>query len=110
MKEAKSQPIISPGKGGHLTLLPRASDRSTRQTGYNETTRVAHAQQLAIIVHCHLRWDFVWQRPQQIFSRLSAHHPILFVEDPTGGAGEARIEVSEPHPNVVRAVPVLPGS
>jgi hypothetical protein len=70
---------------------------------------MARAQQLSIIVHCHLRWDFVWQRPQQIFSRLSANHPILFLEDPVGATGEARLEVSEPHPNVVRAVPVLPG-
>ena len=34
-----------------------------------------------IIVHCHLRWDFVWQRPQHVMSRLSRFHPILFLED-----------------------------
>jgi len=109
MKEAKSQPLTSVGKGGRVALLPRAGDRSTRQTDHSETVRMARAQQLSIIVHCHLRWDFVWQRPQQIFSRLSANHPILFLEDPVGATGEARLEVSEPHPNVVRAVPVLPG-
>ncbi|RYG63002.1 glycosyltransferase family 1 protein, partial [bacterium] len=36
-----------------------------------------------VIVHCHLRWDFVWQRPQQFLSRLSKKHRILFVEGPT---------------------------
>jgi beta-glucosidase/6-phospho-beta-glucosidase/beta-galactosidase len=35
-----------------------------------------------IIVHCHLRWDFVWQRPQQFLSRLSKKHRILFAEGP----------------------------
>lgn len=35
-----------------------------------------------IIVHCHLRWDFVWQRPQQFHSRLAKRHRILFVEGP----------------------------
>lgn len=35
-----------------------------------------------IIVHCHLRWDGVWQRPQQFLSRLSRRHRILFVEGP----------------------------
>ena len=35
-----------------------------------------------IIVHCHLHWDFVWQRPQQFHSRLSQRHRILFVEAP----------------------------
>ncbi|HWD92284.1 MAG TPA: glycosyltransferase [Verrucomicrobiae bacterium] len=33
-----------------------------------------------IIVHCHLCWDWVWQRPQQFLSRLSARHKILFIE------------------------------
>ena len=36
-----------------------------------------------IIVHCHLRWDGVWQRPQQFLSRLSKNHPVLFCEGPT---------------------------
>ena len=35
-----------------------------------------------LIVHCHLHWDFVWQRPQQFHSRLSARHRVLFVEGP----------------------------
>ncbi len=35
-----------------------------------------------IIVHSHLGWDWVWQRPQQFHSRLSERHPILFVEGP----------------------------
>jgi glycosyltransferase involved in cell wall biosynthesis len=61
-----------------------------------------------IIVHCHLRWDFVWQRPQQIFSRLAADRPILFVEEPCEGDGPPRVDVTEPMSNVVRAVPRLP--
>ncbi|MDX1951902.1 MAG: glycosyltransferase [Verrucomicrobiota bacterium] len=39
-------------------------------------------QSFPIIVHCHLRWEGVWQRPQQFLSRLSANHPVLFVEGP----------------------------
>lgn len=35
-----------------------------------------------IIVHCHLRWEGVWQRPQQFLSRLSRRHRVLFVEGP----------------------------
>ncbi|MCD6051842.1 MAG: glycosyl transferase group 1, partial [Verrucomicrobia bacterium] len=30
----------------------------------------------------HLRWSFVWQRPQQFLSRFAAKHPVLFVEEP----------------------------
>ena len=36
-----------------------------------------------IIVHSHLGWDWVWQRPQQFLSRFSQRHQILFVEGPT---------------------------
>jgi glycosyltransferase involved in cell wall biosynthesis len=39
-------------------------------------------QDYPIIVHCHLRWEGVWQRPQQFLSRLSKRHKILFVEGP----------------------------
>jgi glycosyltransferase involved in cell wall biosynthesis len=62
-----------------------------------------------ILVHCHLRWDFVWQRPQQIFSRLARNHRILFLEDAVEGEGAARLEITAPQANIVRVVPVLPG-
>jgi glycosyltransferase involved in cell wall biosynthesis len=66
-----------------------------------------------IIVHCHLRWDFVWQRPQQIFSRLAARHRILFIEEPifleaSPDDDVPRLDISEPLSNVVRVVPMLP--
>lgn len=62
---------------------------------------------LPIVVHCHLRWDFVWQRPQQIFVRLAAHHRIAFIEEPMLDDGETRLSITEPFPNVVRIVPIL---
>lgn len=51
----------------------------------------------AIIVHCHLGWDWVWQRPQQILSRLSKRHQILFVEGPvpSEAATVPRVEMRE---------------
>ena len=61
-----------------------------------------------IIVHSHLRWDFVWQRPQQLMSRLSERAPILFVEEPLyQGDSAPRLELTWPLPTVCRAVPVL---
>jgi glycosyltransferase involved in cell wall biosynthesis len=62
-----------------------------------------------IIVHSHLRWDFVWQRPQQILSRLAAHAPVLFVEEPIflDDLSSARLEISVPFANVFRAVPYI---
>lgn len=57
-----------------------------------------------IIVHCHLCWDWVWQRPQQFLSRLSAHHKILFVEtvgpDPELSSAVARFWTAVNFPNI----------
>lgn len=41
-----------------------------------------------IVVHCHLRWDGVWQRPQQILSRLAQKRRIAFIEEPVFLAGD----------------------
>ncbi len=57
-----------------------------------------------LIVFCHLRWDFVWQRPQQFHSRFAKRHRVLFVEGPFVDAGdfEPFFEVREvaEHPGV----------
>lgn len=57
-----------------------------------------------IIVHCHLCWDWVWQRPQQFLSRLSTRHKILFVEtigpDAQLSSPLARFWTPENFPNI----------
>jgi len=67
---------------------------------------------VSYIVHSHLRWDFVWQRPQQILSRLAQRSHVLFVEEPVylDDIPAARLDVSLPLPRVHRAVPLLPGT
>ena len=84
------------------TLRPQATQRRA-----SWRAGATGAPGFPLIVHCHLRWDFVWQRPQQLFSRLAADHPVLFVEDPMEGASPS-LEITEPFPNVVRMVPRLP--
>jgi glycosyltransferase involved in cell wall biosynthesis len=58
-----------------------------------------------IIVHSHLGWDWVWQRPQQFHSRLSQRHKILFVEGPVARAGinSAQVSLREvaDYPNII---------
>jgi glycosyltransferase involved in cell wall biosynthesis len=78
-----------------------------RGFGLNSRELLKTRDDFPIVVHCHLRWDFVWQRPQQIFSRLAAHHPITFIEEPMWEGSERRLEISEPYANVVRLIPVL---
>ena len=41
-----------------------------------------------MVVFCHLRWDFVYQRPQHIISRLANTMKILLVEEPWHRPGQ----------------------
>ena len=53
-----------------------------RQLNTMKSVNFVDTQDYPIIVHCHLRWEGVWQRPQQFLSRFSRRHKILFVEGP----------------------------
>lgn len=35
-----------------------------------------------ILCLAHLGWDYVWQRPQHILSRLARHYPVMYVNEP----------------------------
>jgi glycosyltransferase involved in cell wall biosynthesis len=41
------------------------------------------AQPLDVICFSHLRWDFVFQRPQQLMTRFARDRRVLFVEEPS---------------------------
>lgn len=55
-----------------------------------------------LIVFSHLRWDFVYQRPQQLMSRLARHYRIFFIQEPepSAHADEAGWQASEPLPGL----------
>ncbi|VXB76773.1 glycosyltransferase family 1 protein [Massilia sp. 9I] len=53
-----------------------------------------------LIVFCHLRWDFVFQRPQHLMTRLAEHYDILFVEEPVYSEGEAYLKKTAVAPNI----------
>ncbi|HSN86173.1 MAG TPA: hypothetical protein VL025_05410, partial [Thermoanaerobaculia bacterium] len=57
----------------------------------------------------HLRWDFVYQRPQHLMSRFARDRRVFFVEEPIlGDSTEPRMEVSERQGGIKLAVPQLP--
>lgn len=61
-----------------------------------------------LIVFCHLRWDFVFQRPQHLMTRLAEHYNVLFVEEPMHTEGEARLEKTVVAPNITVCRPHTP--
>ena len=47
-----------------------------------------------IVCVSHLRWDFVFQRPQQLLSRAARHGTVLYIEEPTIVHGDSHLHVS----------------
>ena len=61
-----------------------------------------------LVVLSHLRWHFVFQRPQHLMTRAAARgHRVLFVEEPIAGE-RLDLLTHDPVPNVTVAVPTLP--
>ncbi len=58
-----------------------------------------------LIVFCHLRWDFVFQRPQHLMTRLAEHYDILIVEEPVHTEGQAHLKKTAVAPNITVCQP-----
>lgn len=54
----------------------------------------------SIIVFSHLRWNFVYQRPQHLMSLLARDYRILFLEEPIPGAAANSLERLAPVENL----------
>jgi len=66
------------------------------------------APQPDLVCLSHLRWDFVYQRPQHLMSRFARDRRVFFVEEPVFEDGPARLDVGERPGGVLVAVPRLP--
>jgi glycosyltransferase involved in cell wall biosynthesis len=58
----------------------------------------------------HLRWGFVFQRPNHLMSRWARQKRVLFVEEPIHDAAAPYLSTSEVLPNLHVVVPHLPAS
>lgn len=68
------------------------------------------SHQPPLLVFCHLRWNFVHQRPQHLLSRLAAHRRVIFIEEPMNGTATPYFERFEPSPGVEVLRPSTPSS
>jgi glycosyltransferase involved in cell wall biosynthesis len=66
----------------------------------------AHRPDLVCLSH--LRWSFVFQRPQHLMSRFARERRVFFVEEPVLDAGAPRLEVERSKEGVRVATPHLP--
>jgi glycosyltransferase involved in cell wall biosynthesis len=64
-----------------------------------------------LICFSHLRWDFVFQRPQHILSRLAKQMQVFYIEEPVeDNTRPAHYVTVQRGPSVTVIVPHLPGS
>jgi UDP-galactopyranose mutase len=64
-----------------------------------------------LICFSHLRWDFVYQRPQHLLSRFAKETRVYFVEEPQPlrpGEDEPRLDITERGPLLRVIVPRVP--
>lgn len=60
-----------------------------------------------VICFSHLRWDFVYQRPQHLMSRFGKNRRVFFIEEPIFDGFEAHWEISGREQGVSVCVPHL---
>jgi glycosyltransferase involved in cell wall biosynthesis len=76
-----------------------------------KATPVAPPPETSPLLVCfsHLRWNFVFQRPQQLLTRAAENYRVLYFEEPIFEEGVTpRLEITTPFERVEVATPVLP--
>lgn len=64
--------------------------------------------QSTLVCLSHLRWDFVYQRPQHLLSRAAEGRGVIFFEEPQYcDIRGAALEITQPLRGLVRVVPLL---
>jgi len=64
-----------------------------------------------LVVFSHLRWDFVFQRPQHLLSRFARHRRVFYIEEPVFSNIEIpRLSIRESSEQIRIVVPYLPHS
>lgn len=64
--------------------------------------------QYDLICFSHLRWHFVFQRPQHLLSRCAAERRVYYVEEPVFEGSQARLDVAETSQKVIVLTPFFP--
>lgn len=90
-------------------MKPEQQPGQPDPTPMPRTAPMASLPRATLLCLSHLRWDFVWQRPQQLMSRLARDYDVWFFEEPLFDEWSApHLEVREVAEGVTVLVPWLP--
>lgn len=62
-----------------------------------------------LVCFCHLRWGFVFQRPNHLLSRFSKHQRVFFIEEPIFYEGEDKLQIENYNENLFVVTPHFKG-
>jgi UDP-galactopyranose mutase len=77
----------------------------------SDLNKVQHAKfgrQPDLVCLSHLRWDFVYQRPQHLLSRFARSRRVFFVEEPVFGEWQPHLDITSRGDGLHVVVPRLP--
>lgn len=101
--------------GGHSAppRIPSELQHAVKRAQRANVTLTARSQTACefaadLVVLSHLRWDFVYQRPQHLLSRCAKQRRVFFIEEPVFGQGPMRLDVSQREDKLHVVVPHLP--
>lgn len=108
--EASTQKIAGRNMKDEVSNVISMQTRTTQAHGTQVNTAAQLAQNFEADLVClsHLRWDFVYQRPQHLLSRCAKQRRVFFVEEPMFGEGPSRLDVTQREDGVYVVVPHLP--
>ena len=82
--------------GRSKSEMKRSTDRQTILTS-----------NLDLVCFSHLRWNFVFQRPQHLMTRIARERRVFYVEEPMVEDNTSRIEINKDTSGVVRVIPYI---
>ena len=81
---------------------------SNKASGSFPPLALSTASKPDLVCFSHLRWDFVFQRPQHLLTRCARDRRVFFIEEPIFGNCSMRLDVRESDAGVHVVVPHLP--
>jgi UDP-galactopyranose mutase len=93
---------------GNVISLQTRTTQQGRAAQAKAAAQSAQNFEADLVCLSHLRWDFVYQRPQHLLSRCAKQRRVFFVEEPVFGQGPSRLDITQREDGVYIVVPHLP--
>jgi glycosyltransferase involved in cell wall biosynthesis len=82
--------------------------KSIASGNLSRRSRATALESAALLCFSHLRWDFVFQRPQHLMTRFARQRRVYYIEEPIFGAEFPRLDLSRRDDSLTVVVPWLP--